>query len=346
MANISKSGGGDGGRQPEIDETEGTTASPQAALQTTADGDSDIWTADEMEGAEPCDIIELDEKSEQAAAFAEQEAEEKAAAEGGGGASAGGMPDEDAQDESLDPQATSGGYNYPAPFTRHEVFTPYTQYPYRCVGKLFFRRNGRNYVCSASSVGNNAIWSAGHCLHAGNNKSSGWATNVVFVPAYRDGVAPYGQWQAKQLFVRTAWYKNGIPRGLCQDMGAAVLHKRNGKKISQVVGWLGFAWNWSKYQHWSQFGYPAAAPFNGRRLIANLSSFAYNGSVNCSPKTVGVGSDLTGGSSGGPWIMRFGTQNYVNGVNSYRRGNKPKEMFSPYFNNNARSLFNLVKNKN
>ncbi len=71
------------------------------------------------------------------------------------------MPDEDTQDESLEPQATSGGYNYPASFTRYEVFTPYTKYPYRCVGKLFFRRNGRNYVCSASSVGNNAIWSAG-----------------------------------------------------------------------------------------------------------------------------------------------------------------------------------------
>ena len=33
MANVSKSGGGDGGRQPQVDDTEGTTDSPQAALQ-------------------------------------------------------------------------------------------------------------------------------------------------------------------------------------------------------------------------------------------------------------------------------------------------------------------------
>ncbi len=341
MANSAKGGGGDGGRQPEVDTTEGNVSSPQVALQAADDGSDELWTADQMLEAEPCDIIEIDEEDEvdEAAGMVTED-------EDGGTVVEGGAPEEDAEAQDLEPQATAGGYNYPAPFTRYEVFTPYTQYPYRAMGKLFFRRNGRSYVCSASSVGNNAIFTAGHCLHAGNNKASGWATNVVFVPAYRDGAAPYGQWQARQLFVRHAWYKNGIPKGLCQDMGAAVLHKRNGKKISQVVGWLGFAWNWSKYQHWAQHGYPAGAPFNGRRLIANYSSFAYHGNPGCTPKPLGVGSDLTGGSSGGPWVLKFGTANYVNGVNSYRRSNKPQEMFSPYFNNNAKSLFDTVRRIN
>ena len=339
MTNSSKSSGGEGGKQPKMDETEGNIASPVIGLQTTESGSNELWTMDEMMEAEPCDIIEIDEEADIA------EGEFSVDEDNGGTVVEGGMPDETA-DEDLDIQATSGGYNYPGPFTRYEVFTPYTQYPYRCIGKLFFKRNGKSFVCSASSIGNNAIWSAGHCLHAGNNKSSGWATNVVFVPAYKDGVAPYGQWQAKQSFVRNAWYKNGISKGLCQDMGAAVLHKRNGKKISQVVGWLGFAWNWSKFQHWCQYGYPAASPFNGKRLITNHSSFAYHGNPGCSPKPVGVGNDLTGGSSGGPWIVKFGTNNYVNGVNSYRRSSKPQEMFSPYFNNNAKSLFDTVRTKN
>ena len=339
MAESSKGSGGDGGRQPEMDETEGNAESPMVALQTMEDGGEDIWTMDEMLDAEPCDIIEIDEEED----FTESDfSVEKDA---GRTVVEGGLPDEIVE-EDIEPQATSGGYNYPGPFTRYEVFTPYTQYPYRTIGKLFFKRGGKSYVCSASSIGNNAIWTAGHCLHAGNNQASGWATNVVFVPAYKDGNAPYGQWQAKQLFVRTAWYKNGISKGLCQDMGGAVLYKKNGKKISQTVGWLGFAWNWSKYQHWCQYGYPAGAPFNGKRLIANHSSFAYHGNPGCSPRPLGVGSDLTGGSSGGPWILKFGTSNYVNGNNSYRRSSKPQEMFSPYFNNNAKSLFDTIRSKN
>lgn len=335
--NNNEGGLGEGG-QPMMDATEGNTSSPISAIQLNESGSDELWTAEEMESAEPCDIIEFDEDSLLKAA-------PEADLEGGASVVEGGVPDEDSASEE-DPQATSGGYNYPGPFTRHEVFTPYTQYPYRAVGKLFFRRGSRNFVCSATSVGNNAIYSAGHCLHAGNNKVSGYATNVVFVPAYRDGQAPFGQWQAKQLFVRTAWYKNGISKGLAQDMGGAVLHKRNGKKISQVVGWMGFAWNWSKYQHWCQFGYPAASPFNGQRLIANYSSFAYHGSVGASPAPLGVGSDLTGGSSGGPWVLRFGTSYYLNGVNSYRRRNNTREMFSPYFNNNAKSLFDQLRRIN
>ena len=331
-------GGGAGRHDLGTDETEGNTSSPLATLQTTDDGGVDLWTADEMEEAEPCDIIEIDDDiDEDPSAFRVEDAD-------GGSVVAGGAP-EDVPTDDLDPQATSGGYNYPGPFTSFPVFAPYTLYPYRCVGKLFFKRDGRNYVCSASSIGNNAIWTAGHCLHAGNNRASGWATNVVFVPAYKDGSAPYGQWQAKQLFVRTAWYRNGIPRGLCQDMGAAVLHRRGGRKISQVVGWLGFAWNWSKYQHWCQLGYPAGAPYDGRKMIENDSSYAYDGNPGCSPRTVGVGSDLTGGSSGGPWILNFGEGNHVNGHQSYRRRSNPKEMFSPYFNNNAKSLFDDVRSR-
>ena len=140
-----------------------------------------------------------------------------------------------------------------------------------------------------------------------------------------------------------SWYKKGNPKGLCQDMGGAILFPRKGKRISQVVGWLGFAWNWSLYQHWNQFGYPAASPFSGKRLITSQSSYAYKGSVGCSPPPVGVGSDLTGGSSGGPWVLKFATGNYLNGNNSYRRSSKSKEMFSPRFNNNAKSLYDALR---
>jgi hypothetical protein len=251
-----------------------------------------------------------------------------------------GRPSEDAQASTdIDTQA---GFSYPAPYTTYETPCSYGTYPYRTVGKLFFKRDGRYFVCSASSIGGGAIWTAGHCLHSGNGSSDGWAEDAVFVPAYKDGNAPFGQWPVKQKIVRTAWYRNGIPGGLCQDMGGAILHERDGRKLHEVVGWLGFAWNWSRHQHWHTIGYPAADPFDGQHQMVTAASYAYNGNLNCSPQSVAIGSNQTGGSSGGPWIWRFGTGNYVMGNNSYRLSSRPEEMKSPYFGNAAKSLKNAL----
>ncbi|TPV92429.1 MAG: S1 family peptidase [Myxococcales bacterium FL481] len=338
MSNDDVIAGNPGDAQSAADDSAGpddNITSPQSSIQTM-DQAAEIWTADEMLAAEPCDIIELDDEAIDAAA--EALADEQSRLIPGG-------PPEDLDEpppESADSLETLG-YSYPAPFTRWENFADYRAWPYRAVGKLFFKRNGSKFVCSASSIGNCAIISAGHCLHSGNNRANGWSTDVIFVPAYRDGTAPYGQWPAKYSIVRAQWFKHGISKGLSEDIGGAILHKQRGRKISQRVGWLGFAWNWSRNQHWLSHGYPAGAPFNGQRMQINAGSFAYNGHVGANPAPVGMGNDLTGGSSGGPWIWRFGSNNYVNGVNSYRRSSKPKEMFSPYFGKAAKSLYDALK---
>jgi len=328
--------GGQGGGEAPVDvgAQNGNEVSPQAEVMTMAEA-AEIWTAAAMEAATPCDVIEVDEDAI-AAEEAATEGEEDRLIPGG-------------EPEDLsEPQPESGdidllGYGYPAPFSRWENFADYKLYPYRTVGKLFFKQGGGSYVCSASSIGGCAIITAGHCVHQGNNSSAGWSKDVAFVPAYRDGVAPFGVWPARYLVTRTQWYKHGISKGLSEDIGGAVLHKQGGKSISQRVGWLGFAWNWSRQQHWLSMGYPAAAPFNGKRQWINAASFAYNGSVGASPAPVGMGNDLTGGCSGGPWIWKFGAGNYVNGVNSYRRSSKPKELFSPYFGNAAKALYDTLK---
>lgn len=291
------------------------------------------WDKQRMLNATPCNILEIDGN------LSPQLSEEVVRGDQPGTIE-GGMPAYETAE--IDTQATSGGYDYPAPYSSLEVFDDYKVYPYRCIGKIFFRSNGRDFVCSGASIGNNAIWSAGHCLHRGNNSDDGYSTDVIFVPAYKDGEAPYGQWEAKQLIVRNAWYRDGNPGGLYQDMGGVILYPLNGKKISEVVGWLGFSWHRGKYQHWTQFGYPAGDPFNGQRLMQNSSSFAYDGSVSGSPKPVGVGSNFTGGASGGPWIVEFGTKNYLNGCNSYKHRDRSEEMYSPYFNENAKALYDQL----
>ncbi len=70
-------------------------------------------------------------------------------------------------------------------------FEPPLPYP-SAHGKVFFTDNGVNYVCSGSAItGTNesVVWTAGHCVYEG---PGGFFTNFMFVPAYRDGAAPYG----------------------------------------------------------------------------------------------------------------------------------------------------------
>lgn len=234
------------------------------------------------------------------------------------------------------------GYSYPAPFTRFHVgaVTPYTAYPLRTVGKLFFKQYGVSYVCSASVMANKAIVTAGHCVHKGNNSSLGWSTNVVFVPAYRSGVAPYGQWAVSSLRTFTDWYARGTLGDFDHDWGAgAITALRGGLTIGQTVGYLGYAYNYSRVQDWWLLGYPQAAPFNGALMYACNSAYAYNSPFfSGGPAPISVGCDQTGGTSGGPWIMKFGSSNWVNSVNSHRATARPLELSGPYADGDTNTI--------
>jgi V8-like Glu-specific endopeptidase len=304
----------------------GITASPEETLNAA----EVAWSTQDFLAAEPYPIPEVTE--EMVNEFLQQTEQ---AASKGGSSSPGGQPGTPPDSQENAPVA---GHSYPPPFNQHEVLTPYTTYPYITIGKLFFKQNGNSYVASASSIGNNAIWTAGHCVHVGNNQPTGWSTNMVFVPGYKDGAAPRGQFSARQLACRTNWYQHGNPGGLFEDMGVAILNPLNGKTLSQVVGWLGFAWNFPRNQVWTSLGYPAAPPFNGNRMFQDTAAYANDGSVPGSPAPIGIGCSMTGGCSGGPWVMGFGSNNYVNGHNSYRPNNQPLEIYSPYFGDNAHSL--------
>jgi V8-like Glu-specific endopeptidase len=308
--------------------TNGNIASPEQSLQAAEE-----WTTEAFLSAEPYPLPEITE--EMVSDFIEKMASPSTK---GGSTVAGGPPD--GADGQNGGELT--GYPYPPPFNQHEVLAPYTTYPYSTSGKIFFRQGGGSYVASAAAIGKNGIWTAGHCVHSGNGQPSGWSTNLVFVPGYKDGAAPFGQFTMRQVFCRTNWYKQGNPGGLFEDMGAAILNPLNGRMLSQVVGWLGFAWNFPRNQVWTSLGYPGESPFNGQRMWQDTAPYANDGSVPGSPQPIGIGCSMTRGCSGGPWVLGLATSNHVNGHNSYRPNNQPLEIYSPYFGDNARSLMQVV----
>ena len=146
---------------------DGNAASPIQALMAMAAAGEDVWTLDEMEQAEPCDIIEIDE--DELAAELDELAPVRAA--DGGQVVEGGnrLATRWAPNPRRRPAATT---------TRRRSRDSRSQLrirstPYRSIGKLFFKRGSSSFVCSAASIGGDAIWTAGHCLHAGTNQSDG-----------------------------------------------------------------------------------------------------------------------------------------------------------------------------
>jgi hypothetical protein len=250
-------------------------------------------------------------------------------------------------DDSLNfSQTTPLGETDPPPYIRYENFDSYIEYPYSTVGVLFFKQGEDNdyYRCSAASIGNNAIWTAGHCIHGGG-KEKVMSTELWFAPAYREDnnnnpIAPFGWWRAFAVLTHQEWEMNGDLR---YDIGGAVLELNNkGKKISEKVGSLGFAANLDNNRHWFNIGYPVAPPFDGSGQQICTAPFAFNDTSLPEPSPVGIGCDMTGGSSGGPWIINFsgevGSANYLNGNNSYRYPGRSEELYSPYFEDAAQNL--------
>jgi V8-like Glu-specific endopeptidase len=67
----------------------------------------------------------------------------------------------------------------------------------KTIGKALFKFGGRDAFCSASSSGNNAVLTAGHCLWMEGN----FHTNFIFIPQYNDKNTPAGRYPANKLMI-------------------------------------------------------------------------------------------------------------------------------------------------
>lgn len=181
-----------------------------------------------------------------------------------------------------------------------------TAYPYRTVGKLFFTEPGvGDFVCSASVIRPRVVLTAGHCVHSGSGGSSGFFTNFVFIPAYRNGSAPYYSWSPSLVSTTTAWVtSNGnFPNAADYAMFEMPDKSINGsaRKIGDITGYLGYRTQGLLPNHATLLGYPGNLD-NGE-IIHQVTAESFRSR---SPNAVEYGSDMGGGSSGGPWIQNFG----------------------------------------
>ena len=216
-------------------------------------------------------------------------------------------------------------------FAASPVTPPYTSQPTSTNGKVFFTDDGLNYVCSGTALlsGNKStVWTAGHCVHDG---ASNFHTNWAFVPAYADGSRPYGTWTARQLLTTNGWATSG---DFSFDNGAAVVNLNGGQALTDVVGGRNPSFNYARNQTYVSHGYPAAPPFSGGRMFICEADLGTR-DTSANPATMGIGCDMTGGSSGGGWVVG----NNVLSVNSYGYQTQPNVMYGPYQGTVAQQLY-------
>ena len=243
---------------------------------------------------------------------------------------------------------------YAVPYTTARVATgtnsastaaadvPVTGYPYRAVGKLYFKIGSSNYVCSATLVKKGVLLTAAHCVFEfGTDATTGFFTNFVFCPAHNSAKSPfgpYGCYPANKPRVLVPYYdgtdtcdEDGV---VCNNDIATLLVPQiktkgpnKGKYVGTVYGIIPYSYNaYSFVNNYlfedvpsaqiTQLGYPAAIDSGVQmQRTDSLSRLVHfdddetdevDGTFN-----IIMGTAMTGGSSGGPWIVNFGTRPLV-----------------------------------
>ena len=204
-----------------------------------------------------------------------------------------------------------GTNNHPFTTARADLFTETTNttYPYRAAGKLFFNEPAGSFICSASLIKRGIVVTAAHCVANFGKKQfySGWQ----FVPGYRGGAAPFGVWTVRQAWVLTSYY-NGTDTcataGIvcADDVAVLILNTQNGGYAGTTVGWFGYWYGGGFTSNGlveiTQLGYPAG--LDSAAYMERNDSQGYRNSSD-SNNTI-IGSNMNGGSSGGPWVVNFG----------------------------------------
>jgi len=202
------------------------------------------------------------------------------------------------------------------------------------VGALFLRDGSDDHFCTASVVsspGRDLLITAAHCINGGNG--SGYRSDLVFIPDYRDGEAPYGIWTPSRLLVAPGWAKSADP---ALDVGFVVLEPRDGENIEQVLGADTLTFDPGYRNLVRVTGYPQSSsePITCRNWTTEQSASQLKFSCG----------GFTGGTSGSPWITRFdsatGTGHVVGVIGGYQQGGDTASVsYSAYLDTAIKQLY-------
>ena len=190
---------------------------------------------------------------------------------------------------------------------------------YRTVGRVLFTMDGGDWVCSGvaatdSRTDVSVVLTAAHCAYDNENKA--FATNWTFfpefdtTPAYSCSQAVHGCWSATRLAVHGGYADQSgfTDTATHHDWAFAVVGSGGKPGESRQLDSLGsypIAFrDYSSGTTMTAAGYPAAGKYSSGSELAYCHGSAgfdpYNANL-----TYRLGCDMTGGSSGGPWLVNL-----------------------------------------
>ena len=232
-------------------------------------------------------------------------------------------------------------------------------------GKVLFAMGSSYYVCSASVVTDNAsdrsiVLTAGHCVY--DQATGQFATNWMYIPNYDAkparlntsgtfcGSTVHGCWTATALVAHTGFTSQDRfnDAAVLHDFGFAVLES-GGKFDSFVDELLGS--HTIAYDAYNAdtadgvvvdaFGYPAAQKYKGNDLVYCEGPIGFD--FRMDNDTYRIACDMTGGSSGGPWLRDFdgAAGGIITSLNSYGYTGD-QSMYGPKFDAKTLAVYDAA----
>ena len=218
--------------------------------------------------------------------------------------------------------------------------------PLASTGKVFFTMGVQTFVCSGSIVNDSKsdrsiVLTAGHCVF--DNATGNFATNFIYYPAF--DTTPVTDCTVSRCLVATSLVAHSgftsqsefTTQATQYDWGFASIPE------SDIPGYTFNSTPFANSATSYAFGYPAETPYAGNDLV--YCAGAISPDTNNGGLTWGLGCNMTGGASGGPWFAAFNTSTFdgsASSLNSYKYTNSKNRMYGPKFNEFTLSTFNAA----
>lgn len=217
---------------------------------------------------------------------------------------------------------------------------PYTGVALKTVGRLFFvNSRGADTWCTATAVksaNRSAVMTAAHCVRLGSAPGMTNST-MVFVPGYSKGKKPYGTFAVRTAATPRTWVNDST-----NDVSALIVDAdKSGRKLTDVVGGQAIAFNRAVGGTVSSLGYSATRPQLGEELLRCAGT---------AKKEIGMQAipcDMTGGSSGGPWLADFNAttgKGVLVSVNAALDSMTPTKMYGEVLGATAKKVYDRAQN--